>query len=181
MEHMTAFFHVAWCAIYGLDESQLMNTFHQLKFKMKLGYECWRRGCELPVLILEAINTTLNESMALSTYKLQKYVNLDLSSPIVLQNKKSSKVSFERLHCSRERSTIDKQRKSQMQVAQYLLTIENSMQHPELHEFIMMQKILKVESFGLSIVQFYEARTAKKKLDHIMLRKSKRVSIFNHL
>lgn len=44
-----------------------------------------------------------------------------------------------------------------------------------------MQKRMMFESFGLSIVEFYEARTAKKKLDHIMLRKSKRVSIFSHL
>ena len=62
---MAAFFHVVWRAVYQIDESNFMNIYRMLKFKMKLGYECWRRGCELPALILEAIGKALRESLAL--------------------------------------------------------------------------------------------------------------------
>lgn len=80
---MAAFFHVAWRNIYKLKDSNFMNIYRLLKFKMKLGYECWRRGCELPTLILEAIKKTLNESLALQTFKLKKFVNLDFGSPLI--------------------------------------------------------------------------------------------------
>ena len=46
-ENMTAFFHVVWRIVYKLKDSDFMDIFRKLKFKMKLGYECWRRGCEL--------------------------------------------------------------------------------------------------------------------------------------
>ena len=48
-----------------------MTIFRKLKFKMKLGYECWKRGCELQKLILDAIQKTLDESLDLATAKLQ--------------------------------------------------------------------------------------------------------------
>ena len=52
---MKAFFHVAWRAVYGQKDSEFMDVYRKLKFKMKLGYECWKRGCELQKLILDAI------------------------------------------------------------------------------------------------------------------------------
>ena len=68
-----------------------------------------------------------------------------------------------------------------MQIAQYLQKIDNSVKYDEnLREFIKMQMQMKVESFGLSILQFYEALTVKKRLDRIMLRKKQKVSIFDN-
>ena len=65
---MTAFFHVVWRIVYKLKDSDFMDIFRKLKFKMKLGYECWRRGCELQQLILDAIKKTLKETLALQTF-----------------------------------------------------------------------------------------------------------------
>ena len=45
--HAIAFFHVAWRAVYKVEDSEFMSVYRRLKFKMKLGYNCWKRGCEL--------------------------------------------------------------------------------------------------------------------------------------
>ena len=68
--HMAAFFNVAWRAVYHQSDSEFMSIYRKLKFKMKLGYECWRQGCELQQLILNAIQKTLDEKLALASAKL---------------------------------------------------------------------------------------------------------------
>ena len=39
---MAAFFHVIWKEAYRQLDSEFMGVFAKLRFKMKLGYECWR-------------------------------------------------------------------------------------------------------------------------------------------
>ena len=58
-----------------------MQLFRNLKFKMKLGYECWSKGCELKKLVIDAIARTLDESLSLATANLQIYLNMDDGVP----------------------------------------------------------------------------------------------------
>ena len=48
---------------------------------MKLGYECWSKGCELKKLVIDAIARTLDESLSLATANLQIYLNMDDGVP----------------------------------------------------------------------------------------------------
>ena len=43
-----------------------MSVIQKMKFKMKLGFECWKRSCTLVELVLQSIDKTLNESQALA-------------------------------------------------------------------------------------------------------------------
>ena len=69
----------------------------------------------------------------------------------------------------------------QIQIAKYLQKIENSMQCEDLKQFFSIEKFRQQESFGLSMMQFYEALSAKKRLDNLLSRKQKKVSIFDHM
>ena len=79
--NMYAFFHVAWRLVYHVNDSIFMNIFRLIKIKMKMGYECWRRGCQLQELILDGIKKTLEESLAYSTAMVQKFVNSEDGVP----------------------------------------------------------------------------------------------------
>lgn len=54
-----------------------MNVFTCLKFKMKLGFECWRRGCKLQDLVKQAILKTIDETRVLAIANLQKHLYSD--------------------------------------------------------------------------------------------------------
>lgn len=54
--HLAALFHCLWRHIYGQVDSDFMSVFSKLKFKMKLGFECWRQGIKLQQLVLNAIS-----------------------------------------------------------------------------------------------------------------------------
>lgn len=47
-----------------------MALFMKLKFKSKLGYECWRRGVKLRALVNHAVKVTLEETRELSQVQL---------------------------------------------------------------------------------------------------------------
>ena len=71
-DNLAAFFNYVWYTIYQQDDSKFMTVFRLLKFKMKIGYECWKRNCKLEELIKSAISKTIEESRILSLYNLQK-------------------------------------------------------------------------------------------------------------
>lgn len=72
--HLAALFHYAWRKVYGQSDSEFMGVFGKLKFKMKLGFECFRQGCQLHVLILDAISKTIDEKKALAIDTVQKFM-----------------------------------------------------------------------------------------------------------
>ena len=55
------------------------------------------------------------------------------------------------------------------------------MDFEDLKQFVTIQKFRQQESFGLALMQFYEALTAKKKLEELLKRKREKVSLFDHL
>lgn len=74
--HMFHFFNYVYGHIYHLqdEKSEYMRVFRWIKFKMKLGFECWRRQCKLQDLIKQAIMQTIDESRALAIANLQKHL-----------------------------------------------------------------------------------------------------------
>lgn len=177
---MKAFFHVAWRAVYGQKDSEFMDVYRKLKFKMKLGYECWKRGCELQKLILDAIEKTLDESLALSTAKLQKFVKMDDGVPDQYGAAKSGMTPTS-IQIQNEGNEEENRRLMLFQVAKHLQKVAYGMEYEDLQKFITIQKFRQQESFGLALVQFYEALTAKRRLEYVLLRKKNKVSLFDHL
>ena len=53
------------------------------------------------------------------------------------------------------------------------------MKFDDLQQYIKIQKVKQNESFGLSILQFYDALSAKKRLEKILARRNKK-SLFDH-
>ena len=64
--HMSAFLNVMGRLVEKQKDSQFMSVIQKMKFKMKLGFECWKRSCTLVELVLQSIDKTLNESQALA-------------------------------------------------------------------------------------------------------------------
>lgn len=56
---MTALLNVIGRKVYQLKNSRFMRLYRNLKFKMKLGYECWKQDCKLSHLVIDAINKTI--------------------------------------------------------------------------------------------------------------------------
>ena len=73
-KHLSALFHFSWATLYNQTDSSFMQVFRQLKFKMKLAYECRVRKCGLNELIIDAISKTLDEQRVLSIANLQKII-----------------------------------------------------------------------------------------------------------
>ena len=63
---MMALIHVLGRHVYKQTDSAFMGVYHKLRFKMKLGYECWKKNCELSKLVLGAIKKTIDETKALA-------------------------------------------------------------------------------------------------------------------
>ena len=63
---MMALIHVLGRQVYNQTDSAFLSVYHKLKFKMKLGYECWKKDCELSWLVLAAIKKTIDETKALA-------------------------------------------------------------------------------------------------------------------
>ena len=58
-----------------------MGVFFKLKFKMKLGFECFRQGCQLQDLVVDAIAKTIEEKRALAIDYAQKFMNSEDGVP----------------------------------------------------------------------------------------------------
>ena len=59
--HMMAFLHYTSCKLYHQTDSAFVSVFLKLRFKMKLGYECWRLRSQLSTIVVNGIQKTLNE------------------------------------------------------------------------------------------------------------------------
>lgn len=73
-DDMMALLHVSVRLIKKDETSEFFKFFRNLKFKMKLGYECWRRNCILPELFREAIAQTIAEKEELAVDRLKRYI-----------------------------------------------------------------------------------------------------------
>ena len=73
-DDMMALLHVSVRLIKKDESSEFFKLFRNLKFKMKLGYECWKRNCIFPELFREAIAQTIAEKEELAVDKLKRYI-----------------------------------------------------------------------------------------------------------
>ena len=73
-DDMMALLHVSVRLIKKDETSEFFKMFRYLKFKMKLGYECWRRNCMMPELFREAIAQTIAEKEELAVDRLKRYI-----------------------------------------------------------------------------------------------------------
>ena len=67
-----------------------MRLYRNLKFKMKLGYECWKQDCKLSHLVIDAINKTIQETQALAIVSVQKYLDFSDGTPEYLSSHKEA-------------------------------------------------------------------------------------------
>ena len=58
---MMALLNVIGRRVYYQKNSKFMSIYRNLKFKMKLGYECWKQDCKFSDLVVEAISKTIEE------------------------------------------------------------------------------------------------------------------------
>jgi hypothetical protein len=59
--HMMAFLHYTGRKLYHQTDSAIVSVFLKLRFKMKLGYECWLLRSQPYTIVVNAIQKTLNE------------------------------------------------------------------------------------------------------------------------
>ena len=71
---LMALIHVCGRLIKKQDNSEFLHLIRNIKFKMKLSYECWHKNMQLTELLKKAIIKTLVEQTAISIYKLQRYI-----------------------------------------------------------------------------------------------------------
>ena len=71
---LMALIHVCGRLIKKQDNGEFLHLIRNIKFKMKLAYECWHKNLRLSELFKEAISKTLVEQTAISIYKLQRYI-----------------------------------------------------------------------------------------------------------
>ncbi len=66
-------------SVYNLedetDSNDLMKIYLQLKIKMKLSYECYRRKAKLPDILIRGITKTVKERCNLAISDLQEFID----------------------------------------------------------------------------------------------------------
>ena len=72
---LMALLHYAGRTIFKQSDNEVLAIFRKLKFKMKLGYECWRQRLQLHDLVKQAITKTLEEKKVCAVANLQKYMD----------------------------------------------------------------------------------------------------------
>ena len=68
--HMMALLNILGRSVYGCQDGSFLKLYMQLKFKAKLGYECWRKHKSLRSLVMQAILQSVKEMALISANKL---------------------------------------------------------------------------------------------------------------
>ena len=87
---MMALIHVMARIIYNFADNSFLGIYRRLKFKMKIGYECWKKNCELSELLMKAIKQTIDETEALAIFQIQKHLDVSDGTPEYFSNTISS-------------------------------------------------------------------------------------------
>ena len=67
---MMALLHILSRSVYNLQDNAILKLYMQLKFKAKLGYECWRKRKSFKSLVLSAILKSVKELALISANNL---------------------------------------------------------------------------------------------------------------
>lgn len=84
--HLMALLHCMGYHLYKQSDSSFMTVFRNLKFKMKLGYECWRQRSQLKDIVVQAIAKTLQERHTLAIASIQRAIYAEDGVPTFSQN-----------------------------------------------------------------------------------------------
>ena len=79
--NMMALLHVTGRQFYNQADGDFLRIFRMLKMKMKMGYECWQKGKDFKVLVLDSIEKTIEEKLTLASAQISMCVNIDDGVP----------------------------------------------------------------------------------------------------
>lgn len=85
--HMMAFLNVLGRRLYRQTDDAFLQVFKKLRFKMKLGYECWRTRSCIKKVVLRAIRRTVREKKVLATVGIQKFLYEEDGAPSFSKSK----------------------------------------------------------------------------------------------
>ena len=124
-----AFLHILCRSLYKLTNNRLQKVFLWFKFKMKIGYECWRQEKHFKNLILDAIQKTIKEQLYITAAQVQKCIKLDDGVPTYATYNSDSEASLDFDLIDAEEQ---KKRNLQAMLAKDMAQIENGIDFNEI-------------------------------------------------
>ena len=175
-QDLMAFYYVIGRIILKQKDNKFFNVFRKLKFKMKLGYECFERGFKLSTLFRKAIEKTLDESEALAISNLQKHFLMSDGAPDYLSQGRSPDSQSEEEKKETKEEYDLKQCKKKERLAMYFREIEEGLECKDLQAYYNKYRQDKTGSYGASILWYRDVRESKLKFEVVHLKRNDRVS-----
>lgn len=161
---------------YHQTDSDFLTVFRKLKFKMKLGYECWRQGLRLQDIANKAIEKTLREKRLVVVASIQKYIFAEDGVPTYSQYSRNVKSNQESVT---EEQALHKQRI--MQLVKQIQQLEFGIRHLDLSNYVRQlttQGSSEAETYGHAVFNFSIVREQIKALE-VVVHKAQKASFFD--